>query len=51
MDFQAIHDHLKAVGAPGLIEADLPREPNKAEKDPGRAGDPYRLRAGGHPGL
>jgi NADH-quinone oxidoreductase subunit C len=41
MDFQAIHDHLKAVGAPGLIEADLPREPNKAEKDPGRAGDPF----------
>ena len=43
MDFRAIYDHLKAVGAPGLVEAHEPREPNKAEKDPGRSGDPFVL--------
>jgi NADH-quinone oxidoreductase subunit C len=38
MDFQAIYDHLQAVGTPGLLEADEPRPANKKEKDPGRAG-------------
>ncbi|MFT5051155.1 MAG: NADH-quinone oxidoreductase subunit C [Chlamydiales bacterium] len=43
MDFQAIHDRLRAIDAPGLKGADEPREPNKAEKDPGRAGQPFLL--------
>ncbi len=43
MDFQAIYDRLRAIDAPGLIEAVLPREPNKKEKDPGRGGQPYVL--------
>ena len=41
MDFQGIYDRLQAIEAPGLVECDEPREPNKAEKDPGRAGDPF----------
>lgn len=41
MDFQGIYDRLKAIDAPGLIECDEPREPNKAEKDKGRSGDPF----------
>lgn len=41
MDFQGIHDRLKAIDAPGLLDIDEPREPNKAEKDKGRAGDPF----------
>lgn len=41
MDFQAIHDHLKAVGAPGLKGFDLPRPADKATKDKGRSGNPY----------
>jgi len=41
MDFQAIHDHLRARGAPGLIAADEPRAPNKKEKDPGRSGHSF----------
>ena len=43
MDFAAIHDHLKAIGAPGLLGADEPRLPDKATKDPGRSGLPYLL--------
>lgn len=43
MDFQAIHDHLQSIDAPGLVGADEPREPNKKEKDPGRAGDSFVL--------
>lgn len=43
MEFQAIHDRLQAVGAPGLTGADEPRPANKAEKDPGRGGDPFVL--------
>ena len=38
MEFQAIHDRLKAQGAPGLLGFDEPRPANKKEKDPGRAG-------------
>jgi len=42
MDFQAIHDRLRAVAAPGLVGADLPRKPDpKVKKDKGRAGDPF----------
>lgn len=42
MDFQAIYDHLRAIGAPGLESADEPREPNPEDKkDKGRRGDPF----------
>jgi len=44
MDFQGLHDHLKAVGAPGILEADLPREKDPEDKkDLGRAGQPFLL--------
>lgn len=37
-----MYDRLRAVGAPGLIEADLPRPPNPEDKkDKGRAGDAF----------
>ena len=41
MDFQGIHDHLRAIGAAGLVRADEPRPPDKKAKDPGRAGQPF----------
>lgn len=42
MDFQGIHDHLRAQVAPGLVRADEPREPNPEDKkDKGRGGDAY----------
>lgn len=42
MDFQGIYDRLQAISAPGLVEADLPREPDpKDKKDKGRAGQPF----------
>jgi len=41
MDFQGIHDRLRAIAAPGLLGADQPRVPNKKEKDPGRGGLPF----------
>ena len=42
MDFQGIHDRLRAIHAPGLLGADLPRGANPAnKKDKGRAGDPF----------
>lgn len=48
MDFQGIHDHLRAVRAPGLLGADEPRPavPGKKHgesKDAGRSGDPFVL--------
>lgn len=43
MDFKAIHDHLRAVGAPGLVDADEPRPVNKEKKDKGRFGDAFVL--------
>jgi NADH-quinone oxidoreductase subunit C len=48
MDFDGIHDHLRAIRAPGLLGADLPRAPIPSEKhgkdkDPGRGGDPFVL--------
>ena len=48
MDFDGIHDHLRAIRAPGLLGADLPRAPIPGEKhgkdkDPGRGGDPFVL--------
>lgn len=44
MDFQGIHDRLRAIQAPGLLAADLPREPDPADKkDKGRYGDPFVL--------
>ena len=43
MEFQAIYDHLAAVEAPGLIEADEPRPPDKETKDKGRSGRPFLL--------
>jgi NADH-quinone oxidoreductase subunit C len=41
MDFQAIVDRLNAISAPGLVQVDVPRPPNKKEKDPGRSGRPF----------
>jgi len=41
MDFQGIHDHLRAVAAPGLVTADLPRAPDPASKDKGRSGEAF----------
>ena len=41
MDFQAIVDRLKALSVPRLVDVDLPRPVNKAEKDPGRGGQPF----------
>jgi len=44
MDFRGILDHLRANGAPGLLDADEPREPNpEVKKDKGRSGEPYVL--------
>jgi len=44
MDFQGIHDRLRAIGAPGLLGVDEPRAPDPADKkDKGRAGDPFVL--------
>ena len=44
MDFEGIHDRLRAVKAPGLLAADLPRVPDPADKkDKGRYGDPFVL--------
>src|SRR5215204_1953313 len=48
MDFQGLHDHLRAIRAPGLLGADEPRAPIPAEKaghfkDPGRGGDAFVL--------
>jgi NADH-quinone oxidoreductase subunit C len=44
MDFQGIHDRLRAIEAPGLLGADEPRLPNPEDKkDKGRAGDPFVL--------
>lgn len=48
MDFQGIHDHLRAIRAPGLLAADEPRPPIPGEKhghfkDPGRGGDAFVL--------
>ena len=44
MDFQGIHDRLRACNAPGLLGIDLPRAPDpKDKKDKGRAGDPFVL--------
>jgi len=42
MDFQGIHDRLQATSVPGLVEADLPREPDPNDKkDKGRSGQPF----------
>ncbi len=42
MNFEAIHDRLQAISAPGLQGVDLPREANPEDKkDKGRAGDPF----------
>ena len=42
MDFKGIHDRLKAISAPGLVSADLPREPDpENKKDKGRYGEPF----------
>lgn len=44
MDFQGIYDRLRAVGAPGLLGCDEPRDPNPADKkDKGRSGHPFAL--------
>ena len=44
MDFQGIYDCLKAGDAPGLIEADEPRQPDpENKKDKGRFGAPFVL--------
>jgi len=44
MDFQGIHDRLRANGAPGLLGADEPRLPDpEVKKDKGRYGDPFVL--------
>ncbi|MEM7516143.1 MAG: NADH-quinone oxidoreductase subunit C [Planctomycetota bacterium] len=41
MDFEGIYDRLRAIDAPGLVDVDRPREPNKEKKDKGRFGEPY----------
>ena len=42
MDFQGIHDRLRAIGAPGLVEADEPRPADPEDKkDKGRSGEPF----------
>ena len=41
MDFQAIHERLQQLSAPGLTGADLPRPADKKAKDPGRAGQSF----------
>ena len=41
MDFRGILDRLRAIDAPGLLGHDLPRAPDPATKDKGRAGDPF----------
>ena len=42
MDFTGIVDRLKAIGAPGILGVDEPREKDPADKkDPGRAGDAF----------
>ncbi len=41
MDFQGIYDRLKTIKAPGLIDCDEPRKPDKATKDKGRSGDSF----------
>tara|TARA_R110002126_G_scaffold266899_1_gene410275 strand:+ start:4217 stop:4732 length:516 start_codon:yes stop_codon:yes gene_type:complete len=43
MDFQAIHDRLQSIGAPGLTGSDEPRPANKETKDKGRGGTPFVL--------
>ena len=44
MDFQGIHDRLRAIDAPGLLGVDEPRAPDpKDKKDKGRTGDPFVL--------
>ena len=44
LDFEQIHGRLKAIGAPGLLAADLPREADPEDKkDKGRAGDAFML--------
>ena len=44
MDFQGIHDRLRAIGAPGLLGVDEPRPADpKNKKDKGRSGDPYAI--------
>ncbi|MFT5287361.1 MAG: hypothetical protein ACI8TQ_003546, partial [Planctomycetota bacterium] len=42
MDFTGIVDRLKAIGAPGILGVDEPREKDPTDKkDPGRAGDAF----------
>ncbi len=44
MDFKGILDRLEAIGAPGLLGSDEPREPDpENKKDKGRVGDPFVL--------
>ena len=48
MDFQGIHDHLRAIQAPGLVGADEPKAAvagakHGDKKDAGRAGEPFVL--------
>ncbi len=44
MDFTGICDRLKAIGAPGILGVDEPREKNPEDKkDLGRAGDSFVL--------
>ena len=38
MEFQAIVDRLRALNAPGIVEIDEPRAPDKETKDKGRSG-------------
>ena len=41
MNFQALHDHLRAIDAPGFERAEEARPADKKAKDPGRAGQPF----------
>ena len=42
MDFRGILDRLRAIGAPGMLGHDVPRDPDPQDKkDKGRRGDPF----------
>ena len=44
MDFNAIHQRLTEINAPGLLSADTPRAADPEDKaDKGRSGEPYIL--------
>jgi NADH-quinone oxidoreductase subunit C len=44
MDFKGIYDRLRAIDAPGLLDCEMPRQPDPTDKkDKGRSGDALAL--------